>query len=160
MTQCEPCRWWTGAEWHPFGVSGQGSPPVPTHFCALPAQPLRALDLATLTLDAAGEGCETHSAQKCTQDQNRSCTLEKSLHIIDIWCMNRFHRREDGCVILRIGLPRATWMSLVVERLPLIWGVVLGSRDQVPHRVPHGEPASPSTCVSASLCVCVCVSNE
>ena len=35
----------------------------------------------------------------------------------------------------------------------LAQGVILGSWDQVPHRAPHREPASPSACVSASLCV-------
>ena len=39
----------------------------------------------------------------------------------------------------------------VVERLPLAPGCDLG----VPHRVPRMEPASPSACVSASLCVCL-----
>ena len=32
-------------------------------------------------------------------------------------------------------------------------GVILGSRDQVPHGAPCMEPASPSACVSASLSV-------
>ena len=31
--------------------------------------------------------------------------------------------------------------------------VIPGSWDRVPHRAPHGEPASPSAYVSASLCV-------
>ena len=38
-----------------------------------------------------------------------------------------------------------------VQRLPLAWGVVLESRDQVPRRAPGVEPASPSASVSASL---------
>ena len=42
-----------------------------------------------------------------------------------------------------------------VWRLPLTEGVILESQDRVPHRAPGMEPASPSTCVSASLCVCV-----
>ena len=41
----------------------------------------------------------------------------------------------------------------VVEHLPLIQVVILGSWDQVPHQGPHWEPASPSAYVSASLCV-------
>ena len=40
-----------------------------------------------------------------------------------------------------------------VERLPLAQGVILESQDQVPHQAPRREPASPSACVSASLCV-------
>ena len=41
----------------------------------------------------------------------------------------------------------------VVEHLPWAQGVILRSPDQVPHRAPCMEPASPSACVSASLCV-------
>ena len=40
-----------------------------------------------------------------------------------------------------------------VERLPSAQGVILGSRDRVPRRGPCRDPASPSACVSASLCV-------
>ena len=41
----------------------------------------------------------------------------------------------------------------VVESLPLAQVVILGSWDRVPHLAPYREPASPSACVSASLCV-------
>ena len=41
----------------------------------------------------------------------------------------------------------------VVEHLPSAQVMILGSWDQVPHRAPLREPASPSACVSASLCV-------
>ena len=41
----------------------------------------------------------------------------------------------------------------VVEHLPLAQGVILESWDRVPHQAPWMEPASPSACVSASLCV-------
>ena len=41
----------------------------------------------------------------------------------------------------------------VVERLPSAQGVILGFHNRVPHRVPCGEPASPSAYVSASLSV-------
>ena len=40
----------------------------------------------------------------------------------------------------------------VVEHLPLAQVVILESWDQVPHQAPFREPASPSACVSASLC--------
>ena len=40
-----------------------------------------------------------------------------------------------------------------VEHLPSAQGVILESWDQVPHRAPCMEPASPSAYVSASLCV-------
>ena len=36
----------------------------------------------------------------------------------------------------------------VVERLPLAQGMILESRDRVPHWAPCMEPASLSTCVS------------
>ena len=39
----------------------------------------------------------------------------------------------------------------MVEHLPLAQVVIPGSWDQVPHRAPRGEPASPSAYVSASL---------
>ena len=41
----------------------------------------------------------------------------------------------------------------VVERLPSAQGVISQFRDRVLHRAPCMEPASPSACVSASLCV-------
>ena len=40
-----------------------------------------------------------------------------------------------------------------VEHLPLAQGVIPGSWDRISHLAPCGEPASPSACVSASLCV-------
>ena len=43
--------------------------------------------------------------------------------------------------------------GLVVEHLPSAQGVILKFWDRVPHPAPHREPASPSACVSASLCV-------
>ena len=41
----------------------------------------------------------------------------------------------------------------VVEHLPLGSECDRGSWDQVLHWAPHGEPASPSAYVSASLCM-------
>ena len=41
----------------------------------------------------------------------------------------------------------------VVEHLPLTQGVILRSRDGVPHWAFHREPASLSACVSASFSV-------
>ena len=40
-----------------------------------------------------------------------------------------------------------------VECLPSTQGVILETQDQVPHEDPCMKPASPSACVSASLCV-------
>ena len=41
----------------------------------------------------------------------------------------------------------------VVEHLPLAQVMILGSQDRVPHEAPCVEPASPSACVSTSLCL-------
>ena len=43
------------------------------------------------------------------------------------------------------------WLSGLV--LPSAQGVILETQDRVPHQAPCMEPASPSACVSASLCV-------
>ena len=40
-----------------------------------------------------------------------------------------------------------------VEHLPSTQGMILDSQDRTPHRAPCMEPASPSACVSVSLCV-------
>ena len=45
------------------------------------------------------------------------------------------------------GQPR--WRSGLAP--PAAWGVILETGDRVPHRASCMEPASPSTCVSASL---------
>ena len=42
-----------------------------------------------------------------------------------------------------------------LEYLPWARGVILGSWDRVPQGDPCREPACPSACVSASLCVSV-----
>ena len=42
----------------------------------------------------------------------------------------------------------AQWLNM-----PFAQVVIPGSWDQVLHQAPHREPASPSACVSASLCV-------
>ena len=47
------------------------------------------------------------------------------------------------------GIPG--WLSGLA--LPAAWGVILESQDLVPRQAPCMEPASPSACVSASLCV-------
>ena len=50
---------------------------------------------------------------------------------------------------------RRDWGRLggsAVEDRPSAQGMILGSRDRVPHRAPCREPASPSACVSASMC--------
>ena len=39
------------------------------------------------------------------------------------------------------------------EHLPSVQGLIPGSWDRVPHWTPHSEPAPPSACFSASLCV-------
>ena len=47
-----------------------------------------------------------------------------------------------------------------VERLPSAQGVILETRDRVPHWAPYMEPASPSACVSASLSVSVSLMSK
>ena len=47
-----------------------------------------------------------------------------------------------------------------VWRLPLAQGVILESRDRVPRRAPGMEPASPSSCVSASLSIYMSIINN
>ena len=46
-----------------------------------------------------------------------------------------------------MGIPR--WLSGLAP--PLAQGMILGSRDRVPHRAPYMGPASPSACVAVSL---------
>ena len=60
---------------------------------------------------------------------------------------------------LKIGI-RGSLGGAVVWRLPLARGVILETRDRVPHRAPCMEPASPSTSVSASLSLSLCVSHK
>ena len=42
-----------------------------------------------------------------------------------------------------------------VECLPLAWGMILESQDQVPRWALCMEPASPSVCVSAAISLCL-----
>ena len=49
---------------------------------------------------------------------------------------------------------------LSIERLPSTQGMILESRDRVPHRAPCMEPASPSAYVSAFLSLSLSVSHE
>ena len=56
-----------------------------------------------------------------------------------------------GCLVSLNALVGATWVALVVERLPLAQVQIPGSWDRVPRRVPCMEPASPSARISASL---------
>ena len=50
---------------------------------------------------------------------------------------------------------RGTLGGSAVWRLPLAQGAILESRDRVPRQAPGMEPASPSSCVSAPLCLFV-----
>ena len=55
------------------------------------------------------------------------------------------------------GKPKAqiqkTGAARVAQRLSATFGLGCDPGDQVPHRASCMEPASPSACVSASLCV-------
>ena len=46
-----------------------------------------------------------------------------------------------------------------VKHLPWAQGLILETRDQVPHQAPCMKPASPSTCVSASS-LCASLMNK
>ena len=62
------------------------------------------------------------------------------------------YRTPRGALVAeRLGQP--WWHSGLAP--PAACGVILETRDQVPHGAPSMEPASPSPCVSASLSVCV-----
>ena len=64
-----------------------------------------------------------------------------------------FPYSNSQCVTLKRCSLEGRLDGSVVEHLPLAQGVIPESRDRVPRRAPHMEPASPSACVSASLCV-------
>ena len=53
--------------------------------------------------------------------------------------------------MVEVGHPR--WLSGLAP--PSAQGVILETQDRVPHQAPCLEPASPSACVCASVCVCV-----
>ena len=53
----------------------------------------------------------------------------------------------------RKRIPGGRLGGSAVEHLPSAQGMILESRDRVPHRAPCVESASPSACVSASLSV-------
>ena len=62
----------------------------------------------------------------------------------------------DQCVLICSGfllrfILKGRLSGSAVKCLPLAQGVILESRDRVPHWAPCMEPASPSACVSASL---------
>ena len=65
-----------------------------------------------------------------------------SWKFLQIACSNKTKQNQKDCTV---GMPG--W--LVIERLPSAQGMSPGSRDWVPHRAPHTEPASSSVCVSA-----------
>ena len=52
------------------------------------------------------------------------------------------------------------WGGSAVECLPLAQVVIPGSQDQVPHRAPCVEPASPSACVCVSAFLSLSLMNK
>ena len=60
----------------------------------------------------------------------------------------------EGTRITLLGQPG--WLSGLAPHSAQ--GVILGTRDQVPHRFPCMEPAFRSACVSVSLSLSLCVS--
>ena len=53
--------------------------------------------------------------------------------------------------LLKVGPGQSQWLSGLVP--PSVQGVILETWDGVPRQAPCMEPASPSACVYASLCV-------
>ena len=68
-----------------------------------------------------------------------------------------FYWRERVSSMKR-ALWQPWWHSSLA--LPAAWGVILETRDQVPHRAPCMEPVSPSACVSASLSLSPSLMNK
>ena len=63
--------------------------------------------------------------------------------------MDSRQKRKGRRIVIQKGLLGGS----AIEHLPLAQVVIPGSWDQVLHQDPHGEPASPSAYVSASLSV-------
>ena len=103
-------------------------------------------------------------------------TRDRLIHAVECHHQERKMRRKDRAFnifhfVSKGGWPRISVLICVgtqkkcsmrgrlggsaVEHLPSAQGVILGSRDRVPHRAPCMGPASPSACVSASLSVCL-----
>ena len=87
------------------------------------------------------------------------------------WCLKKLVPPERGLPTLQ-GDPQLLFPSVVegstqghlggsaIGSLPSAQGMILESRDRVPHRAPLMEPASPSACVSASLSLSLCIFHE
>ena len=65
-------------------------------------------------------------------------------------------KAEKGNLILKLKVGQLGWLSGLAP--PSAQGMILETRDRVPRRAPCMEPASPSTCVSASLFLALCLS--
>ena len=62
--------------------------------------------------------------------------------------------KPQNCIVLLLKAQALGHLGgSVDERLPSAQAVILGSEDLVSHQGPCREPASPSSYVSASLCV-------
>ena len=75
-------------------------------------------------------------------------------------CIRARHLEEGMIRHIGMGnlikkLPLGCLGGSAVGHLPSAQGVTPGSWDRVPRQAPCLEPASPSACVSASLCVCL-----
>ena len=94
------------------------------------------------------------------------CKAGLAIHSLSFYSFayftSSFVRWFTGCEILRYSFSFQCFKYViilghlggsVVEHLPLAQVMIPGSSDRVLHQVPRREPASPSACVSASLCV-------
>ena len=89
-------------------------------------------------------GGQTHTVEETSlKEEDKADCREK-------WkSQHRDREREEGIKSSFLEHPGGS----VVECLPLAYVMIPGSWDQVPHWGPRREPASPSACVSISLCL-------
>uniref|UniRef100_A0A8C0T3Q6 RNA polymerase II subunit D n=1 Tax=Canis lupus familiaris TaxID=9615 RepID=A0A8C0T3Q6_CANLF len=112
---------------------------------------------------------EVHMLLEHRKQQNESAEDEQELSEVFMKTLNytarfsRFKNRETIASVRSGLVTYAEFKSQDVDSLgwlsglvpPSAQGVILETLNGVPHQAPCMEPASPSACVSASLCVCV-----
>ena len=87
----------------------------------------------------------------------------KGLQLEKVLYQNNFYHVKQGKRVFQSKLKiwyQGRLGGSVVECLPSAQDVIPDSRHQVPYPAPCMQPASPSACVSAPLCVCVSLMNK
>ena len=104
-------------------------------------------------------------SSKVRMDKEHENFLWKRLTSAEVVPLGKFipsKKHTEGVLVCWHNLlKRGVWGHLggsVVEHLPSAQGAILEIRDQVPHRTPCMEPASPTAYFSA--CLSLCVSHE